>query len=44
LKDYESKLTAYYDSLTEEDRKENRAWASLGAQEATARDFGEPLE
>jgi hypothetical protein len=41
---YEAQVTAYYDSFTEEDRAEDRAWGALGAQELAARDFGEPLE
>jgi hypothetical protein len=44
LKELEASMTAYYDSLTDEEQAEDRAWAALGAREAMARDFGEPVE
>jgi hypothetical protein len=44
LKAYEDQVTEYYDSLTEEEREEERAWAAIGDQELAALDLGEPLE
>ena len=44
LNEYEESLKAYYDSLTDEDRQESRAWAAVGEQEFGARNLGEPVE
>ena len=41
---YETQVTEYYNSLTDEEREEERAWAAIGDRELAALDLGEPLE
>ena len=39
LKAYEAQVTEYYDSLTEEEREEERAWADFSMRQLTEKDF-----
>jgi len=38
-REYEAQVTAYYDSLTEEEREEERGWAELGMRALQESDF-----
>jgi len=38
-REYEAQVTAYYDSLTDEERQEERGWAELGMHALQESDF-----
>jgi hypothetical protein len=38
-----AQTTAFYDSLTDEEPEEERAWDALGEQELAALDLGDPF-
>ena len=38
-REYEAQVTAYYDSLTDEEREEERGWAELGMRALQESDF-----
>jgi hypothetical protein len=38
-REYEAQVTAYYDSITEEEREEERAWGEFSMSQLTEKEF-----